>query len=185
MGGLIFVGVVIAYIATCIWAIKLAVARISNVMVRSSLAILIGSFLLPLPWLDGIWGAHNLRQTCLEGANTDISGKVFVPRSVLSESAALPALSKQQAVNWKVLEPYVVKQGEDSAIQVRGTELHRVTDRLVRVSDNKEIARQTFFYYKGGWLKNDALGPGASKCLPSVSLESVLSQVIAPEGGGT
>jgi hypothetical protein len=168
------------YLAFCLWLSWQASKRKSPgarfVYFPAALIIL-----LCLPVADGLWGKANLKRLCATELTSAIYGSVLVPANLLDDNRMPRARNRFGAIDWTSLKPYLELRVEESDKTVWPVTLHHIVWTLVRASDGTEVARNTQFYFRGGWLKTNGDGIGAGSCTAIPSVESILPKVIVPK----
>ena len=172
MGGLLFLAFGAVYSFICYRISKSLTQKVTNPTVRGAATASLVVILFFLPGVDGIWGYFNLQTICKSESKTQVLGNVEIPRELVPDG--------QQPIRLSAIKNFVGTKAAESWVDVRGTTLHRATWSLIRVSDGKEIVRQTDFYYRGSWyLNTNGDGLGAGKCVAEPNLQTVLRTAIS------
>jgi hypothetical protein len=182
MGGILFLMLVGPYFAFCVWLSKRLTKKIPNKPTRIIVATSTVVSLSLLPATDGIWGYYSLQSLCAEESRTEVFDKVPVKASLIGKDGKPAQLDKYGNVDWNSIRPYVVVDATENNVDKGWAKIRRATWSLVRVSDGKEIARQTNFYYGGSWfLRTNGHGVGAGSCIAKPAVSSLLPQILIPK----
>jgi hypothetical protein len=179
MGGILFLVLVGLYFAFCVWLSKRLTKKIRSGSVRKASISVLVVVLILLPGIDGILGNLALESLCDAESKTEVFGIVYVPEGLLDKDKRSLRLDNSGNIDWPAMRPYLVVHSKETIEDRRLATIRRVTRSLLRVSDGREVARQTNFYFDGSWYFSvSGQGFGAGSCIAKPSVDSLLSVVL-------
>lgn len=174
MVGLVVIVAFCLYTAFAVFVAKrvgrLAKSRVGqNVLVVCVLAVL---YIAPIA--DGIYGYFVLQRLCATEAKTEVLKPIKIPPEYFNPDGS-PKFVKGSPnnVDWQFLRGvYQIKHYDTTNYRVQN--LDRVVSTLSTYHVNDVLARQTNFYYRGGWLQYNSEGIGNSACIARPSFGEIL-----------
>ena len=166
------------YVALGVWIAQRVTKPIGSLFTRVTAFIPVMFLLILVPFVDGIWGYQKLQTFCAAESRTEVSGKVQMPLTLLDSKFQPLARDQFGNIDWGAMRPYLEMRSSYSTVHSWPATIERTTRTIVRVSDRAEIARQTNFFYRGGWIRTNSEGIGASSCVAKPSIDSIFPELV-------
>ncbi|MBI2317821.1 MAG: hypothetical protein HYU75_12700 [Betaproteobacteria bacterium] len=174
MAGLVVIVVLGLYTALAVFVAK-RVGRLAKGPVgRNVIVVSVVAILLVAPVADGIYGYFVLQRLCATEAKTEVLRPIKIPAEYFNpDGSPRFVIGKLNSIDWHRLRgAYEIKHFETTNYRVPN--LDRVVSTLNAYQTREVLARQTNFYYRGGWLQFNSEGIGNATCIARPSLSEVL-----------
>ena len=176
MDSIFFLLVFSAYSAFVLFATKWAMRRASIPWKKNALKILLPVALYLAPVADGIYGYFTLQHLCATEAKTELLRPIRIPAEYFNaDGSPRYAINRGKAkdVDWRMLKN-VIEVKNTRSTNYHTKNLEGVVRELISVQRHEKLVRQTFFYFRGGWLQIGGWKTWSDSCIPDTGVTEIV-----------
>jgi hypothetical protein len=176
LDSIFFLLVFSAYSAFVLFATKWAMRRASIPCKKTALKIALPVVLYLAPVADGIYGYFTLQYLCATEAKTELLRPIRIPAEYFNaDGSPRYAINRGKAkdVDWRMLKN-VIEIKNIILKNYRARNLELFVEELIDVQQREPLARQSFFYFSGGWLQIGGWKTWSDSCIPDTGVTEIV-----------